>query len=264
MKPTFRFLPLALFSLALTFAGCGKQADQVKPTDTRCFELRTYYAAPGKLDALQARFRDYTCKGFEKHGMTNIGYWLPLENPDNKLVYVLAFPSREAAEKSWKAFMDDPDRQAFFKGTEANGKLVDKFESVFLKATDFSPEVKASAADAPRTFELRTYTATPNNLPNLLARFRDHTVKLFEKHGIVNIAYWTPTDPKQGADSTLIYIVAHKSKDAAAESWKAFRANPEWVKVKADSEQAAGGPLTLKEGGVKSVFMQPTDFSPMK
>ena len=259
MKPILRSLCLASLSLALVFtATAGRAADE------RCFELRTYYAPPGKLDALVARFRDYTCKVFEKYGMTNIGYWVPVENPDNKLVYVLAFPSRDAATASWKAFMDDPDRKAYFKKTEENGKLVEKIESVFMKATDFSPEVKPCCAAAPRTFELRTYTATPKNLPNLLARFRDHTVRLFAKRGITNVAYWTPTDSKQGADNTLIYIVAHKSKDAAAESWKAFRANPEWVKVKADSEKAAGGPLTLKEGGVKSIFMQPTDFSPMK
>ena len=257
MKPTFRLLPLALLTVALSFTAAGQAAD------ARCFEMRTYYAAPGKLDALQARFRDYTCKSFEKYGMTNIGYWLPLENPDNKLVYVLAFPSREAAAASWKAFIADPDRKAYFKKTEENGKLVEKIESVYLKAADFSPEVKVCTADAPRTFELRTYKASEKNLPNLLARFRNHTCKLFEKHGVTNIAYWTPTDPKQGADDTLIYIVAHKSKEAGAESFKNFRADPDWVKVKADSEQAASGSLTIKDG-VKSVLMQPTDFSPMK
>ncbi len=88
MKPTFRRLPLALLTVALSFTAAGQAAD------SQCFDLRTYYAAPGKLDAPQARFRDYTCKSFEKYGMTNIGYWLPLENPENKLVHVLAFPSR--------------------------------------------------------------------------------------------------------------------------------------------------------------------------
>jgi len=257
MKPIFRFLPLALLTVALSFTAAGQAAD------TRCFELRTYYAAPGKLDALQARFRDYTCKSFEKYGMTNIGYWLPLENPDSKLVYVLAFPSREAAAASWKTFIADPDRQAYFKKTEENGKLVDKIESVYMKATDFSPEVKVCCAAASRTFELRTYKASEKNLPNLLARFSNHTCKLFEKHGVTNVAYWTPADEKQGADDTLIYIVAHKSKEAGETNFKAFRADPDWVKVKADSEKAAGGSLTVKDG-VKSVFMQPTDFSPMK
>jgi hypothetical protein len=81
------------------------------PKDTRCYEMRTYFAAPGKLADLQARFRNHTCKLFEKHGMESIGYWLPLDNPDNKLIYLLAYPSREAREKSWKEFMSDPIHQ---------------------------------------------------------------------------------------------------------------------------------------------------------
>src|SRR5258708_14465953 len=91
--------------------------------DSRCFELRTYYAAPGKLDDLHARFRDHTTKLFEKHGITNIGYWVPLENPDNKLFYVLAYPSREARETSWKDFAADPDWQAVRNTCEQYGKL---------------------------------------------------------------------------------------------------------------------------------------------
>ncbi len=75
-----------------------------------CFK-RAYYAAPGKLDALKTRFRDHTCKLFEKHGMVNIGYWLPVTNSENKLVYLLAYPSRDAREKSWQEFMADPDWQ---------------------------------------------------------------------------------------------------------------------------------------------------------
>ena len=250
---------LLLLSLFLTiWAGLPTAS----AADTRCYEMRTYYAAPGKLDALLARFRDHTCKLFEKHGATNIGYWVPLDNPDNKLVYILAFPSREAAEKMWKAFSADPEWKAVVKASEAGGRILAKIESVFLKATDFSPEIKPSA-DGTRTFELRRYTASANNLPTLLARFRNHTCKLFEKHGITNIAYWTPTDAAQGADNTLVYIIAHKSKDAGAASFKAFRADPDWIKVKGDSEKAAGGSLTVKDG-VVSTLMQPTDFSPMK
>ena len=106
--------------------------------DTRVFEMRTYYSPAGKLDDLHARFRDHTTKLFTKHGMTNIGYWVPIENAENKLVYVLAYPSREAREASWKAFMGDPDWQAAYKASEVNGKLVEKVEQIFMTATDFS------------------------------------------------------------------------------------------------------------------------------
>src|SRR5947207_66667 len=95
-------------------------AAQSLAEDTRLFELRTYYTAPGKLDDLNARFRDHTTKLFEKHGMENIGYWTPMDNKENKLVYMLAFPSKEARDSSWKAFGADPEWKQVAKESEAN------------------------------------------------------------------------------------------------------------------------------------------------
>lgn len=230
--------------------------------DTRCYEMRVYYAAPGKLEDLNKRFREHTCKLFEKHGLTNLGYWVPAENPESKLIYVIAAPSRAARDASFKAFGADPDWKAAQKASEENGKLVAKVESTFLKATDFSPEIKAALA-APRAFELRTYTTTPGNLPKLLARFRNHTVKLFEKHGMTNVAYWTLDAGQPGADNTLVYILAHKDAEAQKASFTAFRADPVWVEAKAASEKEAGGSLTVPDG-VKSVMMNATDYSQTK
>ncbi|EEF61973.1 NIPSNAP family protein [Pedosphaera parvula] len=229
--------------------------------DTRCFEMRTYHAAPGKLDDLNARFRNHTMKIFEKHGMANIGYWTPVENTNNLLIYVLAYPSREAREKAWKEFGADPEWQSVAKASEANGKLVQKVESVFLSPTDYSPLVKPSQSKEPRLFELRTYHASPGKLDDLNARFRNHTTSLFSKQGMANFGYWTPTEKKDGAGETLTYILAHKDKEAALESWKGFRADPDWIKAKTASE--VNGPLTVKDG-VKSVYMIPTDYSPTK
>src|SRR3954463_5557939 len=104
-------------------------------SETHFFEMRTYYAAPGKLDNLLARFRDHTTRLFEKHGMVNVGYWVPLTNTENKLIYLLDYPSREAREKSWKEFSADPDWKAAAKESERNGKLVSKAVSVFLSPT---------------------------------------------------------------------------------------------------------------------------------
>ncbi len=120
--------------------------------DTRVFEMRVYYANPGKLDALNARFRDHTCKLFEKHGMQNIGYWVPLENPEEKLVYVLAYPSRAARDASWKGFMGDPDWQAAYKKSHENGVLVKKVDAYFMTATDYSSVIKPKIANPERTF----------------------------------------------------------------------------------------------------------------
>jgi NIPSNAP len=230
-------------------------------TESRFFELRTYHAAPGKLDELNARFREHTMKLFERHDITSIGYWVPVDNTNNELIYLLAYPSREARETSWKEFMADPDWKAAQKASEANGKLVDKVESKYLTATDFSPVIEPSATGKPLLFELRTYHAAPGKLDDLLARFRDHTKVLFKKHEIGQFGYWVPTEKKDGAGETLIYILAHKNKEAAQASWKSFREDPDWVKVKADSE--ANGPLTV-QGGVNSVYMMPTDYSPAK
>jgi NIPSNAP len=107
----------------------------------RVFELRTYTANEGKLPALQARFRDHTTKIFEKHGMKNVGYWVPTDAPgsQNTLIYILSFPDREAAKKSWTAFMNDPEWRKVQQESEANGKLVGKADSVFMEATDYSP-----------------------------------------------------------------------------------------------------------------------------
>jgi hypothetical protein len=110
--------------------------------DSRCFELRTYYAAPGKLEALNARFRDHTCALFKKHGMEVIGFWIPADKEqgaENKLVYMLAHKSREAAKQSWKDFSNDPGWKKARTESEMNGKLTVKVESVFLSATDYSP-----------------------------------------------------------------------------------------------------------------------------
>ena len=251
--------PILLAALMLTSTFTTFAAEK----DTRVFEMRTYYAPAGKLDDLHARFRDHTTKLFAKHGMTNIGYWVPVENADSKLVYVLAYPSREAREISWKAFMADPDWKAAQKASEANGKLVAKAEQLFMAATDFSPEIKASTGTGERVFELRTYTTTPGALPALDGRFRDHTTKLFAKHGMTNLFYWHLTPDQKDADNTLVYLLAHKSEDAAKASFGAFRADADWVAAKKASEDKAGGSLTVPDG-VKSVFMKATDYSPTR
>jgi hypothetical protein len=116
----------------------------------------------------------------------------------------------------------------------------------------------AVAQEHGRVFELRTYTCNEGKLPDLLARFRNHTTRLFEKHGMTNIAYWVPQDsPAHG--NTLIYVIAHASRDAAKKNWDEFQNDPEWQKVRNDSE--ANGKIVSK---VESVIMDATDFSPMK
>jgi len=104
-------------------------------------------------------------------------------------------------------------------------------------------------------YELRTYTTAEGKLPALHARFRDHTMKLFEKHGMKNVAYWTPMEK----ENTLVYIVAHRSEDAAKKSWAGFISDPDWQK--AYKESRSDGALVT---GIEKHFLTPTDYSPMK
>lgn len=133
---------LILGGLAVTaifFAGytSGSQA----ASKNHVYELRTYYAADGKLSDLNARFRNHTVKLFEKHGMKNVVYGVPMDAPAsaNTLIYLLQHDSREAAKKSWDAFRNDPDWNKARTASEVNGKLTTKVESVFLEPTDYSP-----------------------------------------------------------------------------------------------------------------------------
>ena len=105
-------------------------------------------------------------------------------------------------------------------------------------------------------YELRVYHAAPGKLGNLLTRFREHTVKLFDRHGIKSVAYWTPLDEPEKSN-TLIYILLHPSREAAAANWKSFQDDREWKSVRDQSE--ANGKLVEK---ADSTFLALTDFSP--
>jgi hypothetical protein len=126
----------------LVLAGRAALAQKEKPkVEERVFELRIYHAAAGKMKALHERFRSHTNKLFVKHGMTLIGYWSPTDEKEaeKKLYYILAYPSKEAAAKSWAAFRDDPDWKKAKAASEVDGTLVAKVESVYMNPTDYSP-----------------------------------------------------------------------------------------------------------------------------
>lgn len=134
--PAITLLPTAgLLASAQNKAGSG-------PSVLSVYELRVYHTYNGKLDDLLRRFRDHTTRLFEKHGIKNVAYWTPTEEPlkGKTLVYILAHPSRDAATANWQAFRDDPEWQSVRDKSEANGKLVEKIDSTFMVLTDFSPK----------------------------------------------------------------------------------------------------------------------------
>ncbi len=134
-------LLMLLLMSPLRAADKTKAPEKTGKSATRIFELRTYYTNEGKLEDLHKRFRDHTCALFKKHGAEVIGFWTPTDEDKgkgDKLVYMLAFPSREAAKKTWEEFGKDPEWQKVYKESHQNGVLVKKVESVFLEPTDYS------------------------------------------------------------------------------------------------------------------------------
>lgn len=133
--------------------------------------------------------------------------------------------------------------------------LVTTFTAGFAARGFLPGEAVAQAQSRPRVYELRTYTAAEGKLDALHARFRDHILGFFKKHGMTSVVYFKPMDAPL-SQTTMIYLLSHESREAAAKSWADFRNDPDWKKVSAD-----GGPVTSK---VESVFLEPTDYSPMK
>jgi hypothetical protein len=130
------------FLLVGLLLGAGfAQLRAAEPAAGRVFEIRTYHCFPGRLDALHKRFREHTMKVFERHGMTNVAYWTFEDSPakENTLIYVISHASREQAAKNWDEFRNDPEWKQIAADSEKDGKIVEKVDSVFVDATDYSP-----------------------------------------------------------------------------------------------------------------------------
>ena len=224
------------------------------------YELRTYTTHEGKLDDLHARFRDHTVKLFTKHAMESVGYWVPTDEAKSKntLIYLLRHKSRDAAKASWQGFISDPAWKEAFAASRADGPLVKAVESVYLNETDYSPKFETSSSDE-AVYELRIYKTNEGKLPNLDARFRDHTIGIFNRHGLQSVGYWHPADEPDSKD-TLVYILRHKSPDAATTAWKAFSGDEEWKKVAKESQKDG---KFLRERPT-SIYMKPTDYSAIR
>ncbi|HYL74445.1 MAG TPA: NIPSNAP family protein [Bryobacteraceae bacterium] len=133
-------IALASFAAGSLLTARLAHVNQVRADSNRVFELRIYHVMPGKVPALESRFRDTASKLLSKHDLTALGYWVPEDAPDrdNTFVYILAHPSREEAKKNWNAMFADPAFQEMAKSEQAE-KLVEKVDSTYLRPTDFSP-----------------------------------------------------------------------------------------------------------------------------
>jgi hypothetical protein len=250
-----------------TGADARPEAPAATQTNIGLYELRVYAAAPGKMDALNARVRDHEIPLFKKHGMTPIGFFTPATLPgqpvDNRLFYIMGYKDKASRDASWTQFAKDPEWSAAYKAANANGALTTSIATTLYTPTDYSPKLNMTAAKSWRLFELRTYHATPGRLEDLHARFRNHTLEIFAKHGMTSMLYWRPLPGQAGMEDKLTYLLAFPTVEARDKDWTEFSADPEWKKVSADSQKT--GPILLPQpDGVVSVQLKPTPYSPLK
>jgi hypothetical protein len=198
------------------------------------YEARIYTTVPGKLPALNDRFAKHTMGFFKKHGIGILGFWTDEIGTSNQLTYILTYDSMADREAKWGAFQADPGWQQARAQTEADGVLVAVVHNTFMRLTPYSPQPHLTS----KVQELRIYDTMPGKLPALHNRFANHTMGLFKKHGIDNIAYWVDD---VGTSNRLIYMLGYEDLGAREKSWAAFGADPDWQQARADSEK--DGPL---------------------
>jgi hypothetical protein len=255
------FAAIAVAATAFLTAGAPAAETALVP-QVGLYELRVYTAADGKLPELDARFRNHTISLFRKHGMKPIAFFHPENAGDNRIIYLMGYKDRAARDAAWNAFAADPEWKSVAGASEANGAIVARVETLFLEPTDYSPALDMTSATPPRYFELRTYTTNPGKLENLHSRFRDHTLRLFEKHGMTNLLYWRPAGGQAGTENQMVYLLAFPDKEARKAAWAAFVADEAWKTVAADSQK--DGQILAPSGAIVSVEMTPTDYSPLK
>lgn len=244
---------LTLVGLLLSFGAYCQQAANIKST---YFEIRKYYANPGKLDDLIKRFQDHTVALFEKSGMENIAYFLPVENNDNSLTYILGYPDEAARDRMWNQFMNDPDWQKAYNESIIDGALVAKIDQTFMTLAPGLNEMAMPSESG--IFQLRIYTCFDGRIDNLIKRFKDHTQALFERQGLKNYPYWL-TSEKEGGQSKLVYLIGHQDQAAFEAAFQAFLKDPDWIAARDASE--ADGKIVEK---VDATFFKTLPFSPMK
>lgn len=219
-------------------------------------ELRIYETAPGGLTSLNNSFANVTMNLFTKHGIQSFGYWTEDIGTNNRLVYIVEFENMAQRADSWASFRSDPDWQSHLKKqVEENRPGVQKVYNTILIPTTYSPK-QPKGGDG-WVYELRQYDTEPGHVPALNDRFANVTMRLFEKHGIKNIGYWTED---VGVSNRLDYIVAYENMAARETSRKGFLEDPEWQEATKKSLDA-GRPIVRT---IHNTVLKPTSYSPLQ
>jgi len=214
------------------------------------YELRVYVTVPGRLSAINARFANHTIGFFNRYDIGVTGFWTDEIGTSNQLTYIVNFEDMADREKKWNAFQADKEWQEVRAETESSGPIVAQVLNSFMALTPYSPKPAFKTA----VQELRVYDATPGKFPDLNNRFSNHTLGLFEKHGIENVAYWTDV---VGTSNRLTYMLGYPDLGAREKSWATFQDDPEWQKARAASEE--NGALVQVS---RHSILRPTPYSP--
>ncbi|WP_297335446.1 NIPSNAP family protein [Algoriphagus sp.] len=243
----------AIFSLIFVFSVSAQDSPF---TDSNYFEMRVYTAHEGKLPDLIKRFENHTTKLFERAGMENIGYFLPVDESDNTLTYILGYPDKASRDQMWESFLNDPEWKKVYEASRENGPLVKSIQETFLVlAPGLNDLPKPSASGI---FQLRTYHCFEGKIESIQTRFKDHTRALFEKQGLKNYPYFLTVE-KDGNQPKLVYLLGHENQSEFEEAFRRFVNDPEWIKVRDASEES--GKIVER---VDAKFFTALPFSKMK
>lgn len=226
------------------------------------YELRIYKANEHRFQNLITRFREYTDRIFARHHMNALGYWIPTDGTPRqkrRIVYLLKHASRYEAYANWIHFSNDREWEKVLDMPRFGGLLAEKPTSIFMTENDYSAKVAGSIEKSGGVYELRTYTCNEGKLAAINARFRDHTSRLLDKHGMKNVSHWTPFD-LPASQNTLIVLIHHQSRQQADTNWESFLSDPAWQRVAKESQQ--NGKFLAKPPD--QIFLRPLDFSNLK
>jgi hypothetical protein len=214
------------------------------------YEWRTYEAMPGKLPALHTHL-EVAASLFQKHGLGVLGFWIEEIGTGGQVTYMWKYAGVEERQQKLAAFAADAAwKQQVAEETAKEGVIVARIHNTMLQPTPYSPEPQIRT----NVQEWRVYDAVAGRLPDLHNRFATHTLRLFEKHGITSIGYWTEVF---GTSNRLVYMLGYPSLGDREKSWASFQADPDWQQARAASEKH--GPLVAK---VYSCILRPTAYSP--
>jgi len=214
------------------------------------YEWRTYEAMPGKLPALHTHL-EVAAGLFKKHGLGVLGFWIEEIGTSGQVTYMWRYTTLEDRQQKVAAFGADPAwKQQVAEETAKEGVIVARIHNTMLQLTPYSPEPQLRT----KVQEWRIYEAMPGRLPDLHTRFATHTLRLFEKHGMENIGYWTEVF---GTSNRLVYMLGYPGLGEREKSWAAFQRDPDWQQARTESEKK--GPLVAK---AYNQILRPTAYSP--